>query len=147
MLLLGGDVDLYGYCINDPVNCIDPLGLANWGQIAAGLLEIGSAGLHYWMAGMLIGFAPPIGSAFGIGLGVVATAELALGLHNVWEGILHDRELDSLESSCPISPDPGEFSPDEIAEMHKRADMLATEIRYQELKREMENYHPVVLIK
>jgi len=28
ILFAGGDTDLYGYCINDPVNAVDPLGLA-----------------------------------------------------------------------------------------------------------------------
>ena len=36
---------------------------------------------------------------------------------------------------------PNEFSPSEIAEMNKRARMLAAKMRYQQLKHEMENWH------
>jgi RHS repeat-associated protein len=30
ILFAGGDTDLYGYCLNDPVNWVDPEGLRNW---------------------------------------------------------------------------------------------------------------------
>jgi len=33
ILFAGGDTDLYGYCLNDPVNSVDPEGLVVWGQI------------------------------------------------------------------------------------------------------------------
>lgn len=32
ILFGGGDTDLYGYCVNDPVNFADPLGLENLGE-------------------------------------------------------------------------------------------------------------------
>jgi RHS repeat-associated protein len=32
ILFAGGDVDLYGYCLNDPVNFIDPEGLTKGGK-------------------------------------------------------------------------------------------------------------------
>jgi RHS repeat-associated protein len=37
----GGDVDLYGYCLNDPVNWIDPLGLLNLGDVEGVIVTIG----------------------------------------------------------------------------------------------------------
>ena len=36
ILFAGGDTDLYGYCLNDPVNAVDPLGL--WGINYSGSL-------------------------------------------------------------------------------------------------------------
>ncbi|MDL1973176.1 MAG: sugar-binding protein, partial [Deltaproteobacteria bacterium] len=33
----GGDTDLYGYCLNDPVNLMDPWGLSAIGDIASGI--------------------------------------------------------------------------------------------------------------
>jgi len=50
-------------------------------------------------------------------------------------------KLRNNEKPCPDN-DPGpikEFSQDEIAEMYKRAKMLAAKMRYQQLQREMEN--------
>ncbi|MFZ2633661.1 MAG: RHS repeat-associated core domain-containing protein, partial [Desulfosalsimonadaceae bacterium] len=35
----GGDTDLYGYCLNDPVNFVDPIGLIKWKKVGAGLAE------------------------------------------------------------------------------------------------------------
>ena len=33
ILFAGGDSDLYGYCLNDPVNLVDPLGLEYWSRV------------------------------------------------------------------------------------------------------------------
>ena len=30
ILFAGGDTDLYGYCLNDPINCMDPQGLQEY---------------------------------------------------------------------------------------------------------------------
>jgi RHS repeat-associated protein len=38
----GGDTDLYGYVLNDPINLIDPDGLKNWGKIITGGLMTAS---------------------------------------------------------------------------------------------------------
>ncbi|GBC59953.1 hypothetical protein DENIS_0895 [Desulfonema ishimotonii] len=40
ILFAGGDTDLYGYCVNDPVNWIDPSGLINWGKLVTGALSV-----------------------------------------------------------------------------------------------------------
>jgi len=37
IVFAGGNTDLYGYCLNDPVNWMDPYGLRNWGEIAFGV--------------------------------------------------------------------------------------------------------------
>jgi RHS repeat-associated protein len=38
----GGDTDLYGYVLNDPINLIDPDGLKNWGKVVTGGLMTAS---------------------------------------------------------------------------------------------------------
>ncbi len=43
ILFAGGDTDLFGYCLNDPVNLVDPSGLTNtatWGEFGGGLMVI-----------------------------------------------------------------------------------------------------------
>ncbi len=56
----GGDTDLYGYCLNDPVNWFDPLGLSAIGEIASGIkkaIVAGAKGAAYSLgkAGKFIG--------------------------------------------------------------------------------------------
>jgi hypothetical protein len=38
----GGDTDLYGYVLNDPINLVDPDGLRNWGKVFTGTLMTAS---------------------------------------------------------------------------------------------------------
>jgi RHS repeat-associated protein len=41
----GGDTDLYGYCLNDPVNLVDPLGLINWSAVRKGAISTFGGGV------------------------------------------------------------------------------------------------------
>ena len=45
ILFHGGDTDLYGYCINDPVNLIDPYGLLGWDVVGTISIAAGTATL------------------------------------------------------------------------------------------------------
>ena len=71
----GGDADLYGYVLNDPINAIDPLGLFPWGGIftrggSKGILSGGPGALIGGLTGAFAGAA--LGSATLIpGAGVV----------------------------------------------------------------------------
>jgi type VI secretion system secreted protein VgrG len=47
ILFLGGDPDVYGYCLNDPINLIDPLGLFNPTKGLAALVNAANAGRLY----------------------------------------------------------------------------------------------------
>ena len=40
ILFAGGDTDLYGYCVNDPINWIDPLGLFTFGDVASAYIAV-----------------------------------------------------------------------------------------------------------
>ncbi len=63
----GGDPDWYGYCLDDPVNAVDPLGLFNWDSPGGRIIKSGmerawkgacAGGLAGSIGGMGIGAAP-----------------------------------------------------------------------------------------
>ena len=72
-VLAGGDTDLYGYCLYEPVNLVDPWGLLTTGQNFA----IGAAGTAASMLSMssvvLAPAAPLIGGATAAGLTLAAS--------------------------------------------------------------------------
>jgi RHS repeat-associated protein len=41
----GGDTDLYGYCLSDPVNFVDPLGLIKWSAVGKGAIATFGGGV------------------------------------------------------------------------------------------------------
>jgi RHS repeat-associated protein len=80
----GGDTDLYGYCLNDPVNLVDPDGLINWGKVATGgVAMVGGAAT-----------AAAGGATFAAGVGEIAlgaeTAGLGFvtGIHTLGVGLV-----------------------------------------------------------
>ena len=81
----GGDTDLFGYVLNDPVNLIDPYGLVNWGRIVGGgILHIAGKGIIGLGAGVIaIGLAESAtiaGVPFGIHMLGVGGAMIGAGL-------------------------------------------------------------------
>jgi len=76
ILFAGGDTDLYGYVLNDPVNWVDPDGLKNCGKIWLGSAKIAGG---------------TISIIFGAGLIAVGVEELThgnlLGVHAIVEGV------------------------------------------------------------
>ena len=78
ILFAGGDIDLYGYCLNDPINLIDPTGLVKWGTVfkgtvavvAGGLSVYGGALLSMTGVGAVVGVPAVVGGAVSIGWGV-----------------------------------------------------------------------------
>jgi len=78
ILFTGGDTDLYGYCLSDPVNLVDPWGLwfidvgvsgSATGTLGPGGtvgLKIGPSGVHFYYG-------------FGLGIGAGASATIHTG--------------------------------------------------------------------
>lgn len=90
----GGDANLYGYVLQDPINGIDPSGLVIWSQVGTGFLKaIGGAliGSGSVIAGGSIaagsGFwATPVGYGVGIGGLLIGGGMLSDGLGQAWDG-------------------------------------------------------------
>jgi RHS repeat-associated protein len=79
----GGDTDLYGYVLNDPINYIDPYGLKIcWGKFAAGALSVSDG---FLMMGVSI--AVPIGVAVLTKSPILTGAVSVMMLPVLWGGI------------------------------------------------------------
>ncbi len=74
ILFAGGDTDLYGYCLNDPVNIIDPNGLEFWSAFRQGLVDgVTGAAVVAGIAAAAITVAPTAAAAITGGLFVAGT--------------------------------------------------------------------------
>jgi len=85
ILFAGGDTDLYGYCLNNPINLIDPNGLYLTDSQKVKVAVASSIGSAVGYAvGSLTG-APNLGSAFG---GLVASAIAAKSMEgSTWQDV------------------------------------------------------------
>jgi len=112
----GGDTDLYGYCLNDPVNAVDPYGLWSFtdmpsfseafpqssfiapvADIVAGGLELGFA-VVFGTAGVITGIAGP---EFWLISAPALTTSIAAG----WDGQSRIRTgLESIDENFDSSP-------------------------------------------
>jgi RHS repeat-associated protein len=80
----GGDANLYGYALNDPIDWVDPLGLLNPAKALASGLNAINAGRLYASGALKIAAAAGL---TGTGVGAPAGAGLALlGLWNIYSG-------------------------------------------------------------
>ncbi|MEE8574154.1 MAG: RHS repeat-associated core domain-containing protein, partial [Thermodesulfobacteriota bacterium] len=96
----GGDTNLYGYVLNDPVNFVDPNGLKRdcYERLVQGLR--GVAQLSFGAAGALVGLglAPP---SFGTSAVLIigGTATMTIGWANIAEAIFSDDDKLMVDSS------------------------------------------------
>jgi RHS repeat-associated protein len=66
---VGGDIDLYGYCVNDPIKRLDPYGLFGWADMPM---------LPQWIVDAAAGFGDGVSSILTFGL--LSTADI----RNAW---------------------------------------------------------------
>jgi hypothetical protein len=77
---LGADIDLYGYCLNDPINWIDPLGLGAGKRIMmSGVIGAGQGAIAGAVVGtpvLGVGAAPSalVGGIVGFSVGLLRGA-------------------------------------------------------------------------
>jgi RHS repeat-associated protein len=91
----GGDSDLYGYCLDDPVNNADPLGLWTAGFDVSGSLSIpyfkrieGGIGVHVdddWNIGVVPHWDTGVSTGLSGGLSTTASASNADTVNNLGE--------------------------------------------------------------
>jgi len=106
ILFAGGDTDLYGYCLNDPVNLTDPSGLEHEKSVITLTLGIyhvfeGTCyiiGGAVFAGGMLFEFGP-----IGIAALPAAYAFIALGEIEVEIGTHHIEEYFEDDHPCPLT--------------------------------------------
>ena len=118
ILFNGGSTDLYGYCINDPVNCVDPLGLFDIGK-ALGYGASVWGGITAGGPGSLIGGF--VGGVIGGALGGVPGAVLG-GIVVGYIGSAFD----------PLSAGQLNYGEDEAIEWRLRIEQLEIEARERE---------------
>jgi hypothetical protein len=86
----GGDTNLYGYVMQDPVNFIDPTGNIKTGQLIGGVVLFGAG------AGLAAGSTASVVGVIGVGVGYGA---MATGLGLIIDSLI-DEALTSEKKSC-----------------------------------------------
>jgi RHS repeat-associated protein len=90
ILFAGGDTDLYGYCVNDPVNFIDPNGLIKWGAVLTGVVAV-SAGVSSAASAVIISSSGS-GAVVGVPLLLTSVATASWGISEIIAGFA-DNEI------------------------------------------------------
>ena len=86
----GGDTNLYGYVLADPISWVDPIGLIKWSSVGKGAASVVGG-----VAGIVVGAgvsATGIGLAGGIAAVLVGSASLSWGVAEMISGFM-DKEM------------------------------------------------------
>ena len=88
----GGATDLYGYCMNDPVNFFDPSGLILWNVVGRGAIKV-VGGVSAIATGAAAASTPTVvGQIAGVALAIGGSTSVSYGVSQVIAG-LSDNEI------------------------------------------------------
>jgi len=124
-LFYGGDTDLYGYCLNDPVNLVDPEGLVNWGAVGKGALATFGGGVS--VAAGALASTTGIGAIGGVPAVLVGSAGVGWGVSQMITGFL-DNEMPFMgtkEAVIKGTTEPGLLQ-DQLLGINSLGNMLMT---------------------
>ena len=121
----GGDTDLYGYCLNDPVNFVDPLGLINWKAVGKGGFAVvgGAVGAGFGALASSSG----IGAVGGIPAILVGSAAFGWGVSQMITGFM-DNEIPfmGIKEAVIKNTTACDSTQDELLAINALGDMLLT---------------------
>ena len=100
--LAGGDLNLYRYCGNNPVNSSDPMGLFSWQ--AAGVTAVAAIGITAGIVG-----SPFVATGAAVGLAGYGIAKAAIAVYdatsNLRESDIHVEDQKKALDRAPDDPD------------------------------------------
>ena len=121
----GGDTDLYGYVLNDPVNLYDSYGLIKWGVVGKGALAAFGGGVA--IVGGALASSTGLGAIGGVPAVLIGSAGIGWGISQMIVGFV-DNEIPFMgtkEAIIKSTTEPGLLQ-DELLGINALGDMLMT---------------------
>lgn len=92
ILFAGGDTNLYGYVLNDPINFTDPVGLINYVTLGNGIVGTAAGAAEIITGAALALTSAEVGAVPGVVVGTTLVGDagyrLGAGLNNIFNGLV-----------------------------------------------------------